>query len=321
MNREIVDWFAEYAGIVAREFSDKAVNYFTFNEPQCFIGLGFGAGTHAPGIKVSNEEKFLMAHHVMMAHGKAVQAMRAAAKQPILIGYAPTCGVIYPASEKAEDVETARRTYFGCPPDTEQALWSVAWWSDPVILGKYPDDGIKQYEKYLPNIRPEDMKLMNQPLDFYGQNIYNGIAVCAGKDGRPVFEKRYDGFPRTANGWPVTPEALYWGPKFLYERYRLPFYITENGMSCHDWVSLDGKVHDPNRIDFTARYLHELKKASSDADIRGYFHWSLIDNFEWTDGYTERFGMIYVDYRNQERIPKDSFYWYQKIIAENGSSL
>ena len=321
MNRESVDWFAEYAAAAVRNFSDKAVHYFTFNEPQCFIGLGFGTEAHAPGITVSNEEKFLMAHHVMMAHGKAVQAMRAAAKQTVQIGYAPTCGVIYPASEKQEDIEAAKRTYFGCTPDIKQALWSVSWWSDPVILGKYPEDGMKLYERYLPDIRPEDLKLMNQPLDIYGQNIYNGIAVSAGKDGETVFENRYAGFPRTANGWPVTPEALYWGPKFLYERYRLPLYITENGMSCHDWVSGDGKVHDPNRIDFTAKYLHELKRASSEADIRGYFHWSLMDNFEWADGYTERFGLIYIDYRNQERIPKDSFYWYQKIIAENGGSL
>lgn len=162
------------------------------------------------------------------------------------------------------------------------------------------------------------MKLISQPIDMYGQNIYNGQCVRMGKDGKPEFLKRYEGFPKTAIDWPVTPECLNWGPRFLYERYQTPIYITENGLSCHDVVSLDGKVHDPNRIDFLARYLGELKKAATAADIRGYFHWSLMDNFEWSKGYSERFGLIYVDYRTQQRIMKDSAYWYRDYIKNNG---
>jgi len=120
----------------------------------------------------------------------------------------------------------------------------------------------------------------------------------------------------------VTPECLYWGAKFLCERYQKPLYITENGMSCHDWVSLDGKVHDPNRIDFLDRYLSQLMKASEEGvDIAGYFQWSFMDNFEWGDGYTERFGLVYVDYETQERIPKDSAYWYKTVIESNGEVL
>ena len=126
-----------------------------------------------------------------------------------------------------------------------------------------------------------------------------------GKDGKPEVVKRYDGFPKTALGWPVTPECLYWGPYFLYERYQSPIYITENGLSCHDTVSSDGKVHDQNRIDFLEGYLRQLKRASENGvDVRGYFHWSLMDNFEWHSGYADRFGMIYVDYRTQKRISK-----------------
>lgn len=121
--------------------------------------------------------------------------------------------------------------------------------------------------------------------------------------------------------WPVTPECLQWGPKFLYERYHKPIYITENGLSCHDVISLDGKVHDPNRIDFLARYLRELRKAAEEADIRGYFQWSLMDNFEWAKGYSDRFGLVYVDYRNQERIMKDSAFWYKHVIETNGAEL
>lgn len=121
--------------------------------------------------------------------------------------------------------------------------------------------------------------------------------------------------------WPVTPECLYWGPKFLYERYQKPLYITENGLSCHDVISLDGKVHDPNKIDFLARYLHELKKAVEEIDLRGYFQWSLMDNFEWAKGYSERFGLVYVDYPTQKRILKDSAHWYKEIISKNGENL
>ncbi|MDK2808473.1 MAG: beta-glucosidase, partial [Clostridiales bacterium] len=157
---------------------------------------------------------------------------------------------------------------------------------------------------------------------FMGQNIYNGVCVRAGVNGKPEVVKRAEGFPKTAANWPVTPKCLYWGPKFLYERYQRPLYITENGMACHDTLSSDGKVHDPNRIDFLDRYLSELKKASLDGvDVRGYFQWSLTDNYEWEKGYSERFGLIYVNFQSQKRIIKDSGHWYQKVIVTNGENL
>jgi beta-glucosidase len=126
----------------------------------------------------------------------------------------------------------------------------------------------------------------------------------------------------TAFNFPVLPEGLYWGPRFYRERYGLPILITENGMSNIDWVSLDGSVHDPQRIDFLRRYLLELKRASQDGvEVLGYFQWSIMDNFEWTEGYRERFGLIYVDYGTQKRTLKDSAYWYRDVIASNGASL
>ena len=128
--------------------------------------------------------------------------------------------------------------------------------------------------------------------------------------------------PRTANGWSIHPEALYWGPRFLYERYKTPIIITENGMSCHDVVSLDEQVHDPNRIDYMHRYLRELRRAAEDGvDVRGYFAWSLMDNFEWARGYNERFGLVHVDYQTQKRTIKDSARWYAGVIADNGCTL
>lgn len=321
MNPQIVEWFGEYAKLVAERFSDRVKNFFTLNEPQCFVGLGFLTGDHAPGVKAPMRDTFEMAHNAMKAHGRAVQMLRQYAKQPLTIGYAPTCGMVYPETNKTEDIEAARQAMFSLQEDDSNWTWNVAWWSDPVLLGRYPEEGLIKYEKYLPKITDEDLKLMSEPIDVYGQNIYNGRCVRMGADGKPENVDRYVGFPRTAAGWPVTPECLSWGPKFLYERYQKPIYITENGISCTDVVSLDGKVHDSNRIDFLAGYLKALKEASQTADIRGYFQWSLMDNFEWSRGYTERFGLVYVDYRTQERIWKDSAYWYRDIIQNNGETL
>lgn len=318
MNPEIVEWFGQYARLVAERFSDRVKYFFTLNEPQCFVGLGFLQGCHAPGVKAPLRDTFEMAHNALKAHGRAVQMLRAYGKQNVQIGYAPTSGMCYPEKETPKDIEAARKALFALPDDLSNWTWNVSWWSDPVILGKYPEEGMKKYEKYLPVITDEDMKLISQPIDFYGQNIYNGRCIRMGTDGRPEEVRRPAGFPKTATNWPVTPEALYWGPKFLYERYRKPIYITENGMTCHDTVSQDGKVHDPNRIDFLARYLKNLKRAAEEIDIRGYFQWSLMDNFEWDKGYAERFGIIYVDFETQERIWKDSAYWYRDLIRRNG---
>ena len=321
MNPEIVEWFGAYAKLIAERFSDRVSHFFTLNEPQCFVGLGFLTGEHAPGIRAPLQDTFEMAHNALKAHGRAVQMLRQYGKQPLVVGYAPTGSMCYPETDRPEDVEAARKMLFAMQSDDKNWTWNVAWWSDPVLLGHYPEEGRKRYERYLPKITDADMKLISEPIDVYGQNIYNGRCIRMGADGRPEEVKRYGGFPKTAMDWPVTPECLYWGPKFLYERYKKPIYITENGLSCHDVVSLDGKVHDPNRIDFLARYLGQLKRAAEEVDLRGYFQWSLMDNFEWAKGYSERFGLVYVDYRTQERIPKDSAYWYRDVIQSNGENL
>ncbi len=318
MNGDSVSWFAQYAETVVRLYGDRVTNFITFNEPQVFIGHGYLAHAHAPGIIVSYSDVFLMCHNILKAHGAACLAMRAAAKRPIRIGYAPTCSGNYPAEDTPENREAVRKEMFACPPVDRGVMWNVSWWSDPIILGHYPAEGLEMYKDYLPVITKEDMELIHQPLDFYGQNIYNGREYAVDENGNAVLVPRGAGFPRTAINWPVTPPCLRYGPRFLYERYHLPIVITENGMSAHDVVSLDGKVHDPNRIDFLQRYLAELEKATEDGvDIEGYFLWSFMDNFEWARGYTERFGMVYVDYQTQQRIPKDSAYWYKQWIEDH----
>ena len=191
-----------------------------------------------------------------------------------------------------------------------------------MIFGKYPEDGLNLFKEELLEIPDGDLETICQPLDFYGFNVYCGEAVHATVDGGYKKMRDPDGPPLTTMIWRVTPKALYWGPRFLYERYKLPIVVTENGMANCDWINLDGKVHDPQRIDYLTRYLREYKRAINDGvDAKGYFLWTIMDNFEWAYGYRQRFGIIYVDFATKARIFKDSAYWYKDVIASNGKIL
>jgi beta-glucosidase len=193
---------------------------------------------------------------------------------------------------------------------------------DPMYLGNYPEEGLRAYGKNVPDFPESDMDIIHQPLDLFGFNNYFARRVRMDDEGKVEDVQGPDGPPLTTMGWRVTPEGLYWGPKFFYERYNLPIVITENGMAGTDWVHLDGKVHDPARIDFLHRYLQQYLRASQDGvDCRGYFEWTFLDNFEWGFGYSKRFGIVYTDYETLERIPKDSAYWYRKTIETNGAEL
>jgi len=318
MNEDSSKWFADYVSVVAKRLGNRIKNFITINEPQVFIGLCYDDTEHAPGIHMPIWDTLLMAHNVLLGHGRAVEAIRSLVPGA-KIGWAPTCSAHYPATGDPADREAARKALFDID---EKPFWSVSLWSDPVFLGKYPEALYTKFGQHMPKIGQDDMKIISGKLDFLGQNIYNGVPVRAGGSGSYEFAPRKPGYAFTAAKWPITPECLYWGPLFLWERYKTPIYITENGLSCHDVVSLDGKVHDPNRIDFLARYLRCLRKAAEDGvDIRGYFHWCVTDNFEWATGYTERFGMVYCDFETQQRIIKDSGYWYRDVIKSNGGDL
>ena len=222
-----------------------------------------------------------------------------------------------PETADARDVEAARQATFERPVRT---AWTNSWWMDPVFLGRYPG-GSALLRRGRAGVPHGDLALISEPIDFFGVNIYQGTHVRSA-DGQPEVVPLPVGHPITAFDWPVTPDALYWGPRFFYDRYRKPIVITENGLSCRDWVSLDGKVHDPQRIDFIARHLIELRRAMNDGvPVEGYFHWSFIDNFEWAHGYKHRFGLIYCDYPTEERILKDSARFYRDVIGTNGASL
>lgn len=319
LNPDSPDWFADYARVVADKLSDRVRHWITHNEPTCTIGLGHHTGLIAPGDKLGLKEVLRAAHHLLLSHGKAVQVLRAVCRRPPVIGYAPVPSASIPASTRPADVRAARQTTFAV---TERNLWNTSWWMDPVFLGHYPADGLKLFGAAAPRVRAGDMETIAQPLDFCGINVYHSETVRSGRNGQPEKLPRPLGHALTTYDWPITPESLYWTPKFIYERYRKPIYITENGMANMDWVARNGRVHDFNRIDFLGRYLRQLERALRDGvDVRGYFTWSIMDNFEWHSGFKQRFGLIYVDYPTQRRILKDSAFWYRAVITSQGRTL
>lgn len=320
LNRESADWFGEYAGHVASRLGDRVTHWMTHNEPQCFIGLGLQRGEHAPGDRLRFDEVLRATHHTLLAHGKGVQAIRANAEAKSTIGIAMVAGPGLPATESPSDIEAARNAMFRT---SEQTAFQHAWWSDPIFLGRYPDDGLEFFAGMLPDIQPGDMQTISEPIDFFGANIYHGFPFRAGPDGEPVAVAHPPGYPKTTQDfWPITPSALYWGPRFFHERYQVPIVITENGHQNADVISLDGKVHDPQRIDYLHRHLLELRRAIDDGvPVNGYMQWCFSDNFEWAMGDAVRVGLVYTDYPTQRRIPKDSACWYRDVIRSNGENL
>jgi beta-glucosidase len=315
-NRESADWFADYCAILAERYSDRVTHFMTLNEPQCFVLLGHEVGVHAPGDKLRENEVVLAQHHALLGHGKAVQALRAHAKRPLQVSAAPCGMVALPATESAADLAAADKRM----ATPLASRWDNVSWFDPIYLGKYPD--FENLVSKLPKGFERDMATIAQPLDFCGVNIYFGTPVRAGAGGEPEVLPEPTGGPITAFNWAVTPSCLFHGPRFLYERYGKPVVITENGLSTRDWPALDGAVHDPGRIDYLQRHLRELHRViESGVPVDGYFQWSIMDNFEWSEGYKERFGLIHVDYATQKRTLKDSAHWYAKVIASNGNSL
>jgi beta-glucosidase len=327
LNPDSPQWLADYAHLLSSRFSDRVSHWLTINEPNIYWGFGSEIGMNPPNQKLPDADLVRGSHNILLGHGKSVQAIRAAAKRPVEVSL-PFAGIVSnPATRDAKDVEVARKASFavkkipfipGFPP---LAMLSAGWWLDPVYFGKYPQDGLKLFPDAVKLAKPEDMKTINQPLDFCAINLYFAPKLKAGPDGMPVMVPEAPDVPRSHSGWTMTPELLYWAPKFLYERYRQPIVITENGWSGDDKPA-DGKVHDPQRVRFLNEYLKSYLRASQDGvPLRGYLHWSLLDNFEWGAGLEQRFGLIYVDFKTQKRIVKDSAMRYKQIVASNGAAL
>ena len=312
-NPEIIDWFARYADIVTRRFKGRVKRIMTINEAQCIVALGYGMGVLAPGLKLKDEELAAIYHNIALAHSAAQRAIKAV-DGDIEVGFVPCGELCFPENDTPEGREAAYKASFNLANNWVFRFNIVL---DSLVLHRYEEHAPEALKKFADTIPAGDWDLMEKP-DFIGINVYNGTEVDL--DGKPT--PHVPGAQLTACKWPVTPKVMHYGPLHVYKRYGLPIYISENGLSCNDIEFMDGKVHDPKRIDFLHRYLTELAKSIADgADVRGYLHWSFLDNFEWASGYDERFGIIYVDYPTQRRIPKDSAAWFAKVIETNGACL
>jgi beta-glucosidase len=304
--RDTAHRFAEYAGLAAERLADRIPLWITLNEPFVVMAFGYALGIHAPG-QALMLRALPAAHHQLLGHGLAASALRAAGARQVAItnNHSPA----WPATDDPADVAAARAY------DTlHNRLFA-----DPLLLGRYPDlsaFGIDGLDCVLDG----DLAVISAPLDALGVNYYNPTRLSALPESELPFRMEpIPGYPVTAFGWPVIPAGLTEVLTLFAERYgdRLPpVYITENGCSLHDEVADDGTVDDQPRISYLDGHIRAMHDAmTAGVDVRGYFCWSLMDNFEWTEGYQQRFGLVHVDFENQRRTPKASYGWYRDLIA------
>ena len=306
-------WFESYVRVVVNALAPYVKYFITFNEPNCFIGISYEGAEHAPFL---NEPSSLLpcTRNVLLAHGRAVHVIRELAPHA-QIGYAPTGAIYTPTDNSKDAIDSARDLTFS----STRSAFSTDWWIDPVILGSFHQNALAKMG-VTEVFTKDEWALVTSKIDFLGFNVYQSTGQEVAGSKYP--SNRYCGSPVTAMDWTITPESIYYAVKFLQDRYHLPILITENGMANTDFLMLDGKVHDPQRIDFMHRYLLALEKAIDEGyDVIGYTYWSLMDNYEWACGYKYRFGLIYVDYQTQKRTLKDSANWYKEVIATNGQNL
>ena len=323
--------FADYSAVVAGALGDDVGMYITLNEPWCSGWLGYGTGAHAPGTR-GVASGVAASHHLLLAHGAAVEALRATTRSPV--GITLNLNHYTPATDHELDLRAAR---------VADAVLN-RFYLDPVLRASYPEDLVQEVGRAggsFEVVRPGDLEAISRPVDFLGVNFYSTAVVAdmgredearaAGYLVGPVgpgetnasFGVRgvgRQGMEHLSTGWEVDPAGLTEILVRLHREYpRLPLYVTENGAAQHDYRGPDGAVHDPGRIAYLARHIaavHDALKAG--VDVGGYFVWSLMDNFEWALGYSVRFGLTWVDYPTGERVPKDSYHWYRRVARSNG---
>jgi beta-galactosidase len=312
-NREIISWFETYVKTLYNEFGDLVDYWITLNEPLCVSLLGYWQGEHAPGYH-DYSMALAAVHHLLLSHGVAVKAYRETGLKAD-IGITLNLSISYPANpESAEDVAAAKRNQ----------LQSDNLFINPVLKGTYPQtlfSYLKTKGVVLPAILPGDLEIIHQKLDFLGVNTYSANYIAADPGNWPLGLKGVkSGKPRTDAGWEVAPEEMYELLKWIDRNYHPEkIIITENGAACNDWVDLDGKVADPNRREYLRRYLLQVHRAIREKiNVKGYYVWCFSDNFEWAWGLDRRFGLVYVDYKTQQRIPKESAYWFAEVIKNKG---
>lgn len=308
-NRETVEAFADYSAYMFKELSGKVKNWITINEPWCASFLSNFIGVHAPG----NQDLQLattISHHLLLAHGKAVTRFRALGVEGE-IGYAPNLEWLEPFSSKQQDIDACNRGMG----------FFIEWFFDPVFKGSYPEFMVKWFEEKgaVLAIEDGDMETINQPIDFIGINYYTGSVGRYKKDEELFDLEKVDiGYEKTDLNWNIYPEGFFKALGKVKDQYgSIPIYITENG-ACYNNGVENGCVKDQGRIDYIKQHLTSLKRSmDSGVNIKGYLSWSLLDNFEWAEGYDKRFGLIHVNFNTLERTKKDSYYWYKQTI-KNG---
>ena len=308
-NRETAKHFAEYASTVVDHLGDRVKSWMIFNEPSVFTHLAYLSGIHAPGIRDSRLA-MQSSHVVNLAQGLAARAIRATGKAE-QVGTAFSMSGNEPASDSEEDVAAAERRF----------RFSNLWFLEPAMNGRYPEAYVSEKAVQRLGIQPGDMEIAKCDLDFIGINLYSGQLVehdpqDMNLGARTVPRRDVE---HTEFGWEVVPEAIHDVTMRIWQDYKKPIYITENGCSYGDAPGADGAVHDERRTKFLQRYIAQVGRAIEEgADVRGYYHWSSMDNFEWGMGYSQRFGLIYVDFETQKRYVKDSGLWYRDVIKNNG---
>jgi beta-glucosidase len=322
-NRDTAVAFADYAGYTAGHLSDRVKHFMTMNEIRSFVELGYGNGLHAPGLKLDMAQLAQVRHYAVLGHGLAVQAIRAKAKPGTLVGIADNVTPAVPVIEDAANIAAA-----------EKGIREMnAMFLTVIEEGKYTEGYLRRLGKNAPKFTAEELQIIGSKMDFTGINIYQPTWVRAVEDSdkHNASPDSYipDGFavveppasyPHMFSDWlTIGPEALYWGPKMvnkLWEKNAL--FITENGTSSADVIAPDGHVWDTDRVMFLRNYLTQLQRAVAEGvPVKGYFLWSLLDNYEWADGYEKRFGITYVDFKTEKRTPKLSSYFYKEVIRRN----
>ena len=312
LSRDTSRTFADYAGYVVDHLSDRVQNVITINECARLVDLGYGMGIDAPGLKLGPAEQNLVRHNIALGHGLAVQAIRARARALIKVGPAENIVTCVPAIETPENV-------FAAEIATRELN---AGYLTLMLEGKYTDAFLTKEGKHAPPFTLEDLKIISSPVDFIGLNVYKTDHYVVAADD----EQRFDlapfptSFPRMDVPWlRFGPEAMYWAPRHVTKLWDVKsIYITENGTSATDERAADGNIYDIDRIMFLRNYLMHLQRATSECvPVRGYFLWSLMDNFEWEDGFEKRFGIYHVDFKTLQRTPKLSASFYRETINRN----
>jgi len=307
-SRDTAQHFADYCATVVNHLGDRVKSWMIFNEPWVFTVMGHMIGRHAPGIRDS-AMALRTTHIANLAQGLAVRAVRTTGKAEV-VGTAFSMVGVYPASESAEDRAAAERLH----------AFNNVWFLETVQNGRYPEAYVGGTKLERLGVQPGDMEVVKAPLDFIGINLYSRVVVA--HDPRDVnLGARVVPVPdveRTDSGWEVYPQAIHQTIMRVWNDYRRPIYVTENGCSYGDGPDEGGALNDDRRVSFYRRYIAQVGRAIEDgADVRGYYAWSLMDNFEWGEGYSQRFGLVYVDYPTQRRIIKRSGHWYRDLIATN----